>query len=96
MKTIWKYELETIDQNKIEMPIKAEILTVQIQHGTPCLWVLVDPDLDPNNDKETRYFEVHGTGHIIRDDIVSTRNYIGTYQLNGGALIFHVFEYTGI
>ena len=89
--TIWKFELG-ITYTALEMPVNAEILTVQTQKETPYLWALVDP----NESKETRTFVVYGTGHPISYDMGSNRIYIGTYQLQGGSLIFHVFEYTGL
>ena len=92
MKTIWKFELETIGNQNIEMPIGAEILTIQAQSEEPCLWALVNPEAK----KELRIFEIFGTGHPIRYDTGITRNFIGTYQLKDGGLVFHVFEYTGI
>lgn len=91
-KTIWKFELITTDKQTIEMPIGAEILTVQTQNETPCLWALCDPTVQ----KEMRSFEVFGTGHPVRYDMGVDRAYIGTYQLQGGSLVFHVFEYTGV
>lgn len=91
MKTIWKYKLETTDEQQILMPVAAEILTVQIQDGEPHLWVMVD---DSTIEKEKRYIEIFGTGNPIISN--GPRKYIGTYQLRGGALVFHVFEYTGI
>jgi hypothetical protein len=60
-KVIWKFELEPTDNQEIEMPKGAEILTAQNQVGIPCLWALVDPTAE----KETRTFEVVGTGHPI-------------------------------
>ena len=87
-KTIWKFELETTDNQKLEMPVNAEILNMQTQSETLCLWALVDPAAP----KETRYFEVFGTGCPLRYDMGVSRTYIGTYQLNDGALVFHVFE----
>lgn len=87
MKTIWKFELETTDRQKVEMPIGAKILTVQTQNETPCLWALVNPE---RKERKERYFEVFGTGHKIPLDL--SREYIGTYQLKGGSLVFHVFE----
>jgi hypothetical protein len=91
-KVIWKFELETTDNQEIEMPIGAEILTMQTQNEIPCIWALVDPKAE----KETRTFEIFGTGHPIYYDMGVSRNYISTYQLHGGTLVFHVFEYTGI
>ena len=91
-KTIWKFELETTDNQTIEMPVNAEILTVQTQNGIPCIWVLVDP----TETKEKRFIEVFGTGHDVYYDMGVSRSYLGTYQLQGGSLVFHVFEYTGV
>lgn len=85
MQTIYKYPIEVTDNQHINIPRDGKILTVQVQGGQPCLWVLVDPDNDP----EDRHIEVFGTGHPISDD---ERDYIGTFQMHGGALIFHVFE----
>lgn len=84
MKTIWKYELETIDYQEVEIPFEAKILTVQVQHGKPCIWCLCDP----NNLKQLRGITTIGTGHE-KDDIEGT--YIGTYQLYDGGIVFHVF-----
>lgn len=89
MKTIYKYQLNTADIIDIEMPIDSEILTVQAQHGKPCIWAMVDD----NGKFKTRRFEIYGTGHEIRPlEEYKCRKYIGTYQLLGGGLIFHVFE----
>lgn len=88
MKTIWKFELETTDKQIIEMPFNAEILNIQTQDETPCVWALVDP-LEAVED---RVIEIFGTGHKLLEDMGVNREYIGTYQLNNGALVFHVFE----
>jgi len=86
MITIWKYVIQTTDVQKIAMPVGADILTVQTQGGQPCMWVIVDTEVA----KSVRTFEVVGTGNPMteRDD----RQYIGTYQLHEGALVFHLFE----
>jgi len=91
-KTILKFELETTDNQIIEMPVNAEILTVQTQNEVPCIWALVDP----TKPKEKRFIEVFGTGHDVHYDMGVGRNYLGTYQLHGGSLVFHVFEYNGV
>ena len=69
------------------MPRSARILDVQVQHGEVCIWALVDPD----EGNETRHFSVFGTGHEIHDSD-HAYIYIGTFQLEGGALVFHLFE----
>ena len=92
MQTIWKFELTTTDEQTIEIPLGAEFLTVQVQNNNPCIWALVDP----SQPTEKRHIEIYGTGHRIHTDIGVERKYIGTYQLNGGSLVFHVFEYLGV
>ena len=84
MKTIWKYELETTDGQSIDMPIGAEILTVQMQNGSLCLWAKVDSDAP----KERRKILIRGTGNSIGEVVA----YIGTFQLAVASLVFHVFE----
>jgi len=84
---IWKYVLTTTDNQTIKMPKGAQILTFQIQNGKPCLWALVNPSLTETE----RYIEIHGTGNYIEESLLE-RKYIGTYQLHGGSLVFHVFE----
>lgn len=90
--TIWKFELKTTDNQFIEMPKGAQLLAVQTQFDKPCVWALVNPKAE----KEKRCFEIFGTGHTVSSDMGTDRNYIGTYQLHGGSLVFHVFEYTGV
>lgn len=86
MKTIWKFPLPTTDEGSVlEMPIGAEVLTVQTQTDRPQLWAVVDPFADT----ELRTFRTYGTGHPIEHD---PGRYVATYQLHGGGLIFHVFE----
>lgn len=85
MRSIWKFEIEVTDDQLIEMPAWAEILAVQTQNGRPCLWARVDPEAT----KMKRRILTHGTGHQVPS---TTGDYIGTYQVQGGALVFHVFE----
>jgi len=91
-KTIWKFPLKVTDGQNISMPVGSEILTVQTQNEEPCLWALVDPKATT----EIRFFEIFGTGHPVGYDMGVSRKYISTFQLRGGALVFHVFEYTGV
>lgn len=87
-KTIWKYKIEAVGIQQILLPIGAEILTVQIQDQLPCIWVMVDPE----NETEVRVFEIFGTGHNIYTPPAVTWKYIGTFQVDQGALVFHLFE----
>jgi hypothetical protein len=85
MNKIWKYELQVTEFQQIEMPLDAELLDVQVQHGAPCLWARVNPCAPMVN----RVLVTHGTGHDVAE---STGEHVGSYQLQGGALVFHVFE----
>jgi hypothetical protein len=89
-KRIYKYELAITDSQTVTMPEGAEILAVQVQRGAPCLWALVNPELRAVE----RHIETFGTGHPV--DTGVERLYIGTYQISGGSLVFHVFEPTPV
>ena len=86
MKQVWKFPLKADDHNDVEMPEYAQLLHVREQHGTPCLWALVDPSAR----KVKRRVRIAGTGHNIEVDECNV--YVGTVELHGGALIFHVFD----
>lgn len=89
MRQIYKYELSPNSPQSIELPEGAEILTAQGQHGrSVCLWALVDTE----RPTEKRYLEVFATGEPVHVDMGVERRYIGTAQLEGGSLIFHIFE----
>lgn len=88
MKTIYKYQLETNDTVTIAMPYGSETLTVQTQHGNVFIWAIID---DEEQVKFWKTFKIFGTGHKLPENI-SDLKYVGTYQLYGGNLVFHVFE----
>lgn len=85
MKAIYKYPIAVIDEQTIEIPLGGQILAVQMQNEIPCMWVLVDPQ----HVIVKRDFRIYGTGQQIPD---SAGLYIGTFQLRGGMLVFHLFE----
>ena len=86
-KQVWKFEIDG-SRPTFMMPIGSEILSVQTQNEKPCIWALVNS----GNHKEERFFEVYGTGHEIHYDMGIERKYIGTFQIDNGDLIFHLFE----
>jgi len=87
---IWKWQLSPDSRtvNEIDMPKGAQILDVQTQTGIPCIWALVDP----SQPKQSRSIWVFGTGHKISEGQLKKLDYIGTYQTDIGAYVFHVFE----
>lgn len=70
------------------MPKDAEILTIQTENETPCIWALVNPE----KAIELRYFEIYKTNQDIHCDMGVERKYINTFQLDGGSMVFHLFE----
>jgi hypothetical protein len=91
MRKVYKYPLETTDEQTLTMPKGAKVLTVQNQGEQACIWAVVDLDAPVN---ERRTFFTYGTGYPMQEpDVVSEEKYIGTYQLMGGGLVFHVFEH---
>lgn len=49
------------------------------------MWALVDPEAPC----EVRTFRILGTGYI---ELGAPGQHLGSFQLNDGALVFHVFE----
>lgn len=83
---IYKWQLETTDRQTLPLQRDAQALTVQVQHGVPCLWCLVDPD----QPVQPQVIYICGTGHPTHPE-ATAESYIGTYQLHSGGLVFHVF-----
>jgi len=89
---IWKFPLEIVDEQEIDMPIGAKIITVKNQNKKPCLWAICNVD----SQYEKRKFKIYGTGHqhnLIEGD------YIGSVQIyhdmpNNSLMqfVWHVFE----
>lgn len=88
MWTIYKYPLAMLDEQTIMIPGGAQLLSVQVQHGVPCVWALVDPV----KDKQKVKFRIFGTGHSVPPRGIETMTYFGTIQMADGDLVFHVFH----
>lgn len=84
---IYKYPIAN-GRQVIWLPEGAKVLTVQAQNNEPQMWAIVDPD----RPAEPRTFIVFPTGLELRDAPGEQLNYIGTFQLERGALVFHLFE----
>jgi len=84
---ILQYELKVEGKQSIFMPAQAKVLTVQMRHEKPCIWVEVNPEYAP----EFRIFETFYAGQKMIEDMGVERKYIGTYQINDGVTC-HVYE----
>ena len=85
MDKVFKYPLQILDEQFVHMPKDAIILCVQVQRGVPCIWASCDPD----NTVIKRRIITYETGNPMR---LNHGKYIGTYQMDSGMLVFHVFE----
>lgn len=86
IRAVWKFEIPITDTFVKSMPSGAELLSVQVQHEQPMLWALVDPRAE----RVSRKFALVGTGH---EHMGPWGRYVGTFQLRGGALVFHLFDH---
>ena len=94
MKTIYKYPIKEIkSQFRIDISKGAKILTVQIQRGMPMIWAIIDTD---QGETEDRIFRIIGTGHDIDLEDKEFLDYIGTFQMAEGNLVWHLFELINI
>ncbi len=84
MTTIWKFSIPVTDSFELDMPEVQRFLSVQTQAGSPCLWVVVNTA----SPRRRRKFQVRGTGHSFDG---SEGDFLGTFQLHDGALVFHLF-----
>jgi hypothetical protein len=84
MKTIHKHPVQ-IGEFQLTLPRDAEFLSVQVQHGAPQTWWLLDPE---QPEVVRRSFVVRCTGHTFP----VTGRFLGTFQLSQGSFVGHLFE----
>lgn len=84
MMVVHKFPFNIADMIYITMPVGAKILHVAEQNGVPCIWALVNTA----NPSRTHAFHVRGTGQ----DTQGVGDYVATFQMRGGALVFHIFK----
>lgn len=87
MKTIFKYKIDGVGENKHEMSIGAIPLSVINQNDELFVYMLVDDELDT----ETRKFSIYGTGWGMPDQLAVDNIFIGTVTTNHEMLVWHVF-----
>lgn len=85
--TVWKFDLPSIGERQLRMPRGARPLTVQVQHGAPKLWAAVNAHAGWVD----RTVSVVGTGKRTRVEVVTDALYVGTFQLEDGDHVGHVF-----
>lgn len=85
MKTIWKFPFKISDVVRFMAPEHSEVLSIQMQNGVSCIWMLVCP----GNRLIEKKFRIVGTGHPI-DGFLG--KFVGTIQEANGLLVWHIFE----
>ena len=91
MRSIFKYDVVEAKNGIIEGPI-TKLLTAQVQHGSIMAWAEVDTEAE-----NVKYQVIPiGTGWPLdapagEQCVLDTHQYIGTVQLAGGGLVFHVY-----
>lgn len=86
MITVFKFALPLEELFTLHLPEGAEFLSVQVQAGSPQMWFRVDTGRRPR----AQIFGICGTGCEI-DNRLAAAPFKGTFQLNGGAFVFHLF-----
>lgn len=87
---IFKYPVPLTEMFRLSLPPEAVVLSVQVQHNTPVVWVALDPDAPTVE----RFFWVIATG---QDFTMEKVRFIGTFQLSvigtrTSVLVLHLFE----
>jgi|WetSurMetagenome_2_1015567.scaffolds.fasta_scaffold04369_10 hypothetical protein len=93
MKVIYKYELAVIPKQFIKMPYDFKILKVDVQKGIPCIWVehikeIAEAGIHVLNSYE---FITVGTGKPFSFVYEDNWEYIGSYMLDEGQFVGHVY-----
>lgn len=85
IRVVYKYEIPEKGQFSLDLSLDAEILTVQLQDQSVCMWIL----LNPRTRKQRRDFIWIPTGKEFEHRNV---DYVTTIQFNGGKQVSHLFE----
>jgi len=84
MQSVLKYPLQIQEEvQRVQMPVAAQVLTVQMQNGAPMLWALTFEGVPMME----RTFRLVGTGWGLPAEQL---RYIATVQ--DGAFVWHFFE----
>lgn len=82
---VYKYQLDFLERQTINLPKGATVLDVQCQGRRICLWALINPD-EEGCDKFT--YRVFGTGR----DLPDMGNLIFVATVQDGPFVWHVFR----
>ena len=86
MRAVYRFELPTPGEVKIEIPAGAQILHVALGKRLPCIFALVDTEAP----SVVRRFRVVHTGDEIPD--ADSLHHVGSFLVGPERISFHVFE----
>ena len=89
MRSVFKYPLDVVDEQIVVMPHGAEVLAVNRQGDTICVWAIVDEDAA----EEEYHFSIRGTGHPLPGPATKATHVGTVFQ---GPFVWHVFLVTPI
>lgn len=87
---IIKWPIERDPRQVLMLPVGAKILCIQVHRDRPCIWVIGEEP--PYIEVERRVLVTLHTGARVLAEDVGHIRYVGTYQLENGDAIGHVFE----
>lgn len=90
MSTIWKYELEVTDIQRVPMPAGARLLSVQGQPVGNATVLMLWAQVDPTQLDADRVIAIVGTGNPAPDVGDDTAVYVGTAVCP--PFVWHVFD----
>lgn len=99
--SIWKFKLNGVGLQTIEMPSGAGVLSVQVINNVTFLYALVNTEAETT---EERTFMVYGTGNTFGDDSENEYRFVGTYTVTKlsddttsvSTMVGHVFEVVAV
>jgi hypothetical protein len=92
---VWKFPFDVEGYFERDLPEGARIISVAVQAGHPCFWAVVNPQAPTRR----RRFYLLGTGHEMYvggpSDVAGSPAdlvHLGSFMLEGGAFVGHLFE----
>lgn len=85
MQAIYKFDLPFTEHIQLQMPEGAIIFNVATQYEAPRIWAICDTEAA----LVVRRLEMRATGQPFDG---SEAMYLGTFQMLGGDLVYHLFE----
>lgn len=87
MKTIYKYKIDVGSYFYLDLPVGSETLSVHGIGDDAYMWIMIDR---MELEQEKKVFYIAKTGEYI--DGLQYKRFIGTFIVNEGEFVGHVFE----